>query len=253
MAANRFRLHILREKACTRSGGGTVLTLLLLTVGCLRPAPAAATPLAAPSTQTSCFSQAQTVLDPIACAVGGAHASVQLGPVATVAAEATNAGATAALEYQFEVVGGNIDDLVPVLVSAYLETNANGASQAQAGIVVTVGSTFKQVVTCSGPTCSPTQPSAFSGDVVVTASVGTVNRINLNASVAILSIAGTGYAIADPFIRIDPSFAQAANYSIELSDGVANAVPEPGTSALFGGAIAGLAWRRRRMPRALCR
>lgn len=245
MPANRSRLPIPSARA------GAARWLALLAAGCLAPGLAGATPLAEPFTHTSCVAGAQTQAQPTTCSLGGANASIQLGPVATVVAEGTNAGATAALEYEFEVIGGNIGDIVPVRVTANLETNASGAAQAQAGIVVTVGSTFQQVVTCSGPICSSFQAPAFSGDVVVSARVGTVNKINLNASVAQLSIGGSGFAFADPFIHIDPSFALAANYSIEVSPGVANAVPEPGTSALFGSAIAGLGWRRRRRSRVL--
>ena len=52
-------------------------------------------------------------------------------------------------------------------------------------------------------------------------------------------------ASADPLIVIDPSFANAANYSIVLSPAVANAVesavPEPKYVLLIG-AFAGLVW-----------
>jgi hypothetical protein len=222
------------------------LLLVSVTAGSLIPVSAGAGPLPVPSTNASCASGAQVVTDPIACSFGGATASVLLTPVATVMAEATNAGAGSALEYYFEVVGGSVGDVVPVLVTTFLDTSAIGSVVAQAGIVISVGSNFQQVTACTGG-FSCFRPPTFEGDLEVSARVGTVYRVNLNASVALFSITGSGFAIADPYIHVDPSFAQAADYRIEVSPGVANAIPEPGTSALLGGAMTGLAWRRRRV------
>jgi hypothetical protein len=63
--------------------------------------------------------------------------------------------------------------------------------------------------------------------------------------------ANGGTASVDPLIYIDPGFAGASDYSIELSPGVANAlpgVPEPAawTMMLTGFGLLGLAARRRR-------
>ena len=52
----------------------------------------------------------------------------------------------------------------------------------------------------------------------------------------------------DPFIFVDPHFANAADYTITVASGVANAVPEPSVWALMLAGLGGLstAVRRRR-------
>jgi hypothetical protein len=64
--------------------------------------------------------------------------------------------------------------------------------------------------------------------------------------------AGFAQAFADPYIYIDPSFANAADYSIVVSAGVSNsqasptATPEPASFALVSIALGGLVLLRRR-------
>jgi hypothetical protein len=86
-----------------------------------------------------------------------------------VAAQGTSAGADASLNYDFEVVGGNPGDSVPVLITANLVTIANSTSTAYASIFVAPGEQSlggTQVVACTNETLC-TQPAAFFGTFTV--------------------------------------------------------------------------------------
>jgi hypothetical protein len=188
------------------------------------------------------------------CSAGGASAQVTLSPfpgVATtaVAAQGTSAGADASLSYDFEVVGGNPGDAVPVLITANLVADANSTSTAYASIFVAPGLQSlggTQVVACANESLC-TQPPEFSGTFSVSVQSGSVNSLGLEVTSGQLSSQGpeNSSSSADPLIMVDPSFANAADYSIVLSPGVANAVgsavPEPGSAFLVIGALGALA------------
>jgi hypothetical protein len=155
-----------------------------------------------------------------------------------------SSGGFADLIYDFEVVGGRVGDVVPLLFTANLVTNANSASDGFASITVGTSVTFPdpgstQVVACTNEALC-TQSADFSGTFGVSVESGFLNTVNLEAVSGEVSSAGpeNSSASADPLIVIDPSFANAANYSIVLSPGVANAVdsavPEPSYVLLFG-------------------
>jgi hypothetical protein len=153
-------------------------------------------------------------------------------------------GGFADLIYDFVVVGGRVGDVVPLLVTANLRTNANSASDGFASITVT-SSAFEpdpsstQVVACTNEALC-TSSADFSGTFAVSVESGFFNTVNLEAVSGEISTAGpeNSSASADPLIEIDPSFANAADYSIVLSPGVANAVesavPEPSYVLLTG-------------------
>jgi hypothetical protein len=198
--------------------------------------------------------------DPVSCSAGGGVAQATLSPFAGVSAQATagsdmSAGGFAALNYNFEVVGGNVGDVVPLLVTANLATIANSVSDAFASITVTTSLNTEEVVACTneGP-CTP----GFSGSFGISAQSGSGSTIHLEVVAGQVSSLGpeNSSASADPLIVIDPSFANAANYSIVLSPGVANAVespvPEPNCVVLIG-FFAGLAWATRRRTKELTR
>jgi hypothetical protein len=97
-----------------------------------------------------------------------------------------------------------------------------------------------QVVACTNEALC-TQSADFSGTFEVSVESGFLNDVNLEAVSGEVSSAGpeNSSASADPLIVIDPLFANAADYSIVLSPGVANAVesgvPEPSYVLLIGG------------------
>ena len=190
----------------------------------------------------------------ISCSAGGGSAQVTLSPFAGVAASAvaaqgTSTGADASLNYDFEVVGGNPGDPVPVLITANLVTIANSTSAAFASIFVAPGEQSlggTQVVACTNETLC-TQPAEFLGTFTVSVQSASVNSLGLEVTSGQLSSEGpeNSSASADPLIMVDPSFANASEYSIVLSPGVANAVgsavPEPGSGFIVIGALGVLA------------
>jgi hypothetical protein len=202
-----------------------------------------------------CISVTGTVVDTLTgCSAGGGTAGVTLSPFAGVTSSAVagsnmSAGADASLSYDFEVVGGNPGDVVPLLITANLFTFANSASDAFASIFVAPGLQSlggTQVVACTNEALC-TQPAEFSGTFGVSVRSGSANSLGLEVVSGEVSSAGpeSSSASADPLIVVDPSFANAAEYSIVFSPGVANSVqssaPEPGSSSLVVGALGVLA------------
>ena len=177
----------------------------------------------------------------------------------------TTAVAIAALQYDFTVTGGRVGDLVPVLVLSSLQAEVSGspdpnqATAAAANIVVRALSPVSgarnedSAGACDTSPVACTQPDALEADLAITVASGTAGRVFMQVLVAAASVAeGPAFARIDPFIFVDPSFANAADYTITVADGVGNAlppaVPEPGTWALLLAGLGGVkaAWRRRR-------
>ncbi|HEX2818346.1 MAG TPA: PEP-CTERM sorting domain-containing protein, partial [Phenylobacterium sp.] len=151
-------------------------------------------------------------------------------------------------KYSFEVVGGHVGDIVPLLIATTISTisSAGGSATVQIGILTSqggVGRTFCASVLCSA--------ANFSGTLAILAASGSVGTLGLNADVGggIGPLASS--ADADPFIFVDPSFANAGLYSIVVSEGVGNAlpttspVPEPSSWLLLIGGFTGVAALRR--------
>jgi len=93
--------------------------------------------------------------------------------------------------------------------------------------------------------CSPPQ----SGSTTLEVTAGDQYEIDLVASitdfVACVGCVGIGNAYIDPYIQIDPSFAQADDFSLVISEGVPNvpvSVPESSTWTMMLVGFAGLAF-----------
>jgi hypothetical protein len=215
--------------------------------------------LPVPTSGAECISVSGVVVDTTTgCSDGGGTAAVTLSPFAAVTASASappgmSAGADASVNYDFEVVGGNPGDAVPLLITANLTTFANSTSAAYASIFIAPGLSSlggTQVVACTNEALC-TQPADFSGSIAVSVQSGSVNSLGLEVISGDVSSEGAenSSASADPLIVVDPSFANASEYSIVLSPGVANAVgsaaPEPGSGFLVIGALGVLAGRKR--------
>ena len=198
------------------------------------------------------------VKNPSSCSVpGGASGSVLLSPSAQTVSHAevpeggVSSQALTNLKYFFEVTGGKVGDLVPLLVETNLEASATGREAfAAADIQVTTMPPLPTVVAvCTDGSCP--FGTSFSGEFSVNAVSGQIDSVLLVTQSAVGGLfGGRADALVDPFISVDPSFAGASKYSILLSDGVGNgdggmgtgsgAVPEPASFALLGVGLATL-------------
>jgi len=176
----------------------------------------------------------------------------------------SGAAAVAALQYDFVLTGGNVGDLVPVLVHTEMSTfvapslDPNNANVATANVALFGVTSPGGSVISNGPgtfACSVSpdvdcgSASEVEDDLEITMASGSTERVFLQVLVAASSLSGgAASGQIDPFIFIDPSFANAANYKITVQSGVANAlpVPEPGAWALLLTGLGGLVATRRR-------
>jgi hypothetical protein len=205
---------------------------------------------------------------PAFCQIGaGTQASVAIRPFAFLSAAADAAGieedgfsaatAIAEFQYDFAVTGGNPGDPVPVLVLTSLEASASESPDASnansaSAIVALFGlSSVGGAIVSNGPGTFACQSSPVDctgqdevqDDLAVTVPSGSAERVFLQVIVAANSkFHGHASAQIDPFIRIDPSFPNAADYEITVAGGVGNAlpVPEPSVLALLLAGLGGL-------------
>jgi hypothetical protein len=223
-----------------------------------------ATPLPGPVTVAEC-TDFGLIDDPSSCVLSGRDAiatgSLTLSPFVSVTAESASgpvndlfnpgAGVFVSAKYSFQVNGGNPADVVPILISTSLTSNASSFSHAYgfAEVVIHTGFGDTSVVVCTNGTCG-TMNTSFSGTFATSAfsgETGDTVQLEIEASSGDSPFAESANASADPFLFIDPSFAGASNYHIDVSLGVGNAlpgVPEPGTLGLAGLALVALAGLR---------
>lgn len=202
-----------------------------------------------------------------ACNIGAiAEASISITPTAELSAnvdsvlveEGNHNGvqASVALQYSFTLTGGSPGDSVPIVVHSLMFTDAstsddpNNANVASASINLFPLSGVGGSIIGSGPsetscTISPDPGGCFGefdDDLSLTMTSGSAELVFMRINVAGSSnSSGTATALIDPYIRVDPHFANAADYTITVNGGVGNTppVPEPGVVVLL---LAGWAW-----------
>lgn len=226
--------------------------------------------LPAPSTFVQCFADGNNTFHATECSRGGfpgvppsAFASAMLSPAPSVSVEVTSppaavlgAGADANSTYYFQVTGGNVGDVVPIMVDFALSVFSTAESSALARIIIrtsVVPFTVEEIV-CNPQVCDETE---FSDTLTIQARSGanldSVTLYALAQAPATRLSNESARAFADPFIYVDPAFANASLYSIVVSPGVANVpltpVPEPAAGVLLSiGTVAiGLLRRRSRL------
>jgi hypothetical protein len=225
-----------------------------------------ATPASAASLATSSVICSYPIMQSSSsCAANGSSATAAAGSL-TVIAQASNSGgftsnASGSAYGYFDLAsstGTFGDAFVPVLIDAYLYTNLggggsynNGQAEADFGIGGDV------ISACSGSVinCGSKPTSLLISDYRYDVGTGNPNNIAMfvQASVGLNSDGpSTGYATADPYIRIDPVFLSThPQYSLVFSANFTNApiVPIPAAVWLFGSGLLGLVGVARRKVR----
>jgi hypothetical protein len=236
--------------------------VLALTLASATAAAAQSSGLPAATSSVSCITTSDYVIDASSCNSGTAQAQVTLAPFAAVSANSefpgdlarVSAGATSRLDYTFEVTGGKAGDLVPLDIVTVLNAIEQGGGYAFARIIVTTGQGSVSENICTDGCGGGTDVTSFFGTLNIDARSGEQDTVDLYAETIgnFSQAANTGYASVDPMISIDQGFASAGDYSILLSDGVANSVespagvPEPAAWALMLAGFAGVGGLLRR-------
>jgi hypothetical protein len=160
------------------------------------------------------------------------------------------------LQYTFTLTGGNVGDLVPVLVHTHMASFVSPSNNPDFSNLVSTSvglyglSAVGGGVVSNGPrlddcAASPSVPGC-SGErdefLSFNMASGSAELVYMTLTAGATSdIAGQASGQIDPYIFVDPHFANAGSYKINVLDAVANgpvtAVPEPGEAILM---LAGL-------------
>lgn len=156
-------------------------------------------------------------------------------------------GGTGSIDYYFQFTGPS--GAVPLSVDARLFDDApNSTFNSEARLNIE-NVDFICIGTISGGCSFP--PGSFTGTKHYSITANAIYKVTLSAYLQGNRNVGdaSGHVYADPFFYLDPTFANAGLYQLDLSAGIGNAVagtPEPGTLAICFSGLAGVGLLARR-------
>ena len=258
-----------------RNRARTAVAWLALALAVAASAPATAAPVPAASYSIT-LNNGAPITTPGSFSSAGELGEIQVLPVPLAFAHVSGQGRSlVALEYWFRVNGPAAGVPVPIQISGLVEIDAGGAVFQQNmvwGVSASlIAASFdgeigaapnpfdNQIasVSCNPnsvgpipnplpiPSCPATQQSQQVTLTLNTLS-GADNRVNLTVTANNQESFGANFdALVDPVISFAPGF-DSTGYSIELSPGLGNSVPEPTAAQLLASAAAVSLARRRR-------
>jgi hypothetical protein len=245
-----------------------IFGIAVLLAGAISGAPEAHADLPAATGGLACSSYYGAVNDPSSCTAGFASGTRTLTPDTSIGGKTSYPGqfyySTGGVEgtttYDFTVTGGATGDIVPIDIDASVDATASNAYAFSRLIVTTGGDNyFAQESVAENPICDGTCSHTFDGTLHLNAKVGLDDSVYMEIEVETRydNDVQSATASVDPYIYIDPTFARASDYGIEVSPDVGNTpvstVPEPGTWGLMltGFGILGSTLRGRRFAASL--
>jgi hypothetical protein len=200
-----------------------------------------------------CLTKSGFITNPTSCNGGADSGTVTYSPDASLQAKAFGEGLTDAantfgvLNYSFEVIGGHAGDVVPIDIDTVLRAISIsnnplviGYAFAEIGIAA---DTSANITICTEVCGSGTGVTHVSDTLTVDAVSGVVYTNGVHLEVEAGGARGDasdfngGVASVDPHFFVEPTFIDAGDYQILLSDGIGNAipsaVPEPTAWALL--------------------
>lgn len=190
-------------------------------------------------------------------------------PFPTISAFATASGGGGAnvsgtMDYYFSIVGP-AGTFIPTIVkfnggASVSQISSNIGASSHFSIAgtnfadvydVSVGASNSSIHTTTGGIATPFVGSNYSDTGPYSIRANDFLHVRISVTAVVFGT-GTASAFIDPYILIDPSFANSGLYSIVLSEGIGNdvsAVPIPAALPLFGTALLGLGAVRLRAKR----
>lgn len=163
--------------------------------------------------------------------------------------------ANGTLSYYFEFLGPPVPFPVtlPVWISGNLDADASttpvpsevDSVTSWASVTIFPGFATLEKIECSSSSGAPDE--GYCGSKSFTDALSIFDNLvyRVDVSAGSVGLYGSGSAMADPSIYIDPTFPNASEYTFEISAGIGNpapslAVPEPMPLTLLGMGLAGI-------------